>query len=40
MNVSRKLIATYESETLTRYPFCASTSQEGAKGSNENECQG
>ena len=27
VNVSRKLIGTYRSETLTRYPFCVSTSQ-------------
>ena len=26
-NVSRRLIATYTSETVTRYPFCVSTSQ-------------
>ena len=33
MNVSRRLIATCRSETLTRYPFCVSTSQ-GDEGSN------
>ena len=35
MNVSSRLIATYKTETLTRYPFCVSTSQGQAKGSNE-----
>ena len=37
MNVSRRLIATYRKETLTRYPFCVSTSQDGATGSNADE---
>jgi len=27
VNVSRRLIASHRSETLTRYPFCVSTSQ-------------
>jgi hypothetical protein len=35
VNVSRRLIATYRSETLTRYPFCVSTSQRDVIGYNQ-----
>ena len=35
VNVSRRLITTYRTETLTRYPFCVTTSLRDVKGYNQ-----